>query len=101
MTVLELKNILEPLVSIPADTQRLIFQGKVLENDKALADYSPRRSLAPCFTAPHNPIDGLEDGVVLHLVKRPPPGTLPQSPPHPDSRPDRQPAPARPALLFP
>uniref|UniRef100_A0A3B0NC52 Ubiquitin,putative n=1 Tax=Theileria annulata TaxID=5874 RepID=A0A3B0NC52_THEAN len=51
-TVLDLKNKLEKEQTIPVDQQRLIFDGKLLENGKTIADY------------------GIKDNAVLQLVLR-------------------------------
>ncbi|KAI8364187.1 hypothetical protein BD560DRAFT_403253 [Blakeslea trispora] len=53
-TVLELKNKIQSLYDIDSLRQRLIFQGKVLKDDKNLLDY-----------------ENLGDGKVIHLVTRP------------------------------
>lgn len=40
MTIYDIKQAISEQESIPIDQQRLIFQGKQLEDNKALADYS-------------------------------------------------------------
>ncbi|KAG0066955.1 hypothetical protein BGZ90_001200 [Linnemannia elongata] len=52
-TVLQLKDHLATLLSVPSPRQRLIFRGRVMADDKPLTEYS------------------LEDGHTLHLVTRP------------------------------
>ncbi|ORX63033.1 hypothetical protein DM01DRAFT_1403424 [Hesseltinella vesiculosa] len=53
-SVLELKNVIQTILDVECGRQRLIFQGKVLKDDKNLMDYA-----------------NLEDGKVVHLVIRP------------------------------
>ncbi|KAI9481095.1 MAG: hypothetical protein EXX96DRAFT_203295 [Benjaminiella poitrasii] len=53
-SVLDLKHKIEVLFDIDSLRQRLIFQGKVLKDDKNLTDY-----------------ENLDDGKVIHLVIRP------------------------------
>ncbi|KAK3845164.1 MAG: ubiquitin-related domain-containing protein [Linnemannia gamsii] len=52
-TVLQLKDRLASILSVPSPRQRLIFRGRVMADDKPLTEYS------------------LEDGHTLHLVTRP------------------------------
>ncbi|KAF9910882.1 hypothetical protein EC991_005345 [Linnemannia zychae] len=52
-TVLQLKDRLATILSVPSPRQRLIFRGRVMADDKPLAEYS------------------LENGHTLHLVTRP------------------------------
>ncbi|EAN32428.1 Ubiquitin family protein [Theileria parva strain Muguga] len=51
-TVLDLKNKLEKEQTIPVDQQRLIFDGKLLENGKTISDY------------------GIKENAVIQLVLR-------------------------------
>ncbi|XP_026277950.1 large proline-rich protein bag6-A isoform X1 [Frankliniella occidentalis] len=60
-TVLQLKTKIEETMSIPANRQRLIFQGRVMQDDKKLSEYEVH-------------------GMVIHLVK--------SQPPQPGSRPN-------------
>ncbi|KAF7732485.1 hypothetical protein EC973_003230 [Apophysomyces ossiformis] len=60
-SVLHLKNEIQAVFDVESGRQRLIFQGRVLKDDKHLTDYA-----------------NLDDGKVLHLVVRPP--DAPQNP---------------------
>lgn len=44
MSVVELKAVLGELTQQPADSMRLIFQGKVLTPDKTVADFRTSQS---------------------------------------------------------
>ncbi|ORZ08874.1 hypothetical protein BCR42DRAFT_424188 [Absidia repens] len=67
-SVLELKNEIQTTLDVDSGRQRLIFQGKVLKDDKNLMDYA-----------------NLDDGKVIHLVIRP--LDAPQNPMNDEPRP--------------
>ncbi|KAI8332266.1 hypothetical protein BC941DRAFT_359322 [Chlamydoabsidia padenii] len=67
-SVLELKNEIQATLDVDSGRQRLIFQGKVLKDDKNLTDYA-----------------NLDDGKVIHLVIRP--LDAPQNPMNDEPRP--------------
>ncbi|CAG5133604.1 unnamed protein product [Candidula unifasciata] len=58
--VRQFKEKISSTIEIPADSQRLIFQGRVMQDDKMLKDYNVH-------------------GKVIHLVQRAPPSTLSSS----------------------
>ena len=82
--VKDFKELIAPKVEISPDLQRLIFCGRVLVDDKTLKDYGivcfveVKMSLNSCFVE-------INDGKVVHLVKRAPPmsaGNRPASNPN-------------------
>ena len=58
-SVAELKAKIEPLTSMPANQQRIIFQGRCLEDNMTISSA------------------GLDNHSVVHLVERPPPTSNP------------------------
>ncbi|BFZ20486.1 hypothetical protein BsWGS_23524 [Bradybaena similaris] len=60
LNVHQFKEKISSTIEIPADSQRLIFQGRVMQDDKILKDYNVH-------------------GKVIHLVQRAPPSTVSNS----------------------
>lgn len=91
MNVKEFKEHIAASVSIPSEKQRLIYQGRVLQDDKKLQEYSKGRGTAEVKTAVRkHPLYVLKrftvslslfffsadvGGKVIHLVERAPPQT--------------------------
>ncbi|KAI8146086.1 ubiquitin-related domain-containing protein [Fennellomyces sp. T-0311] len=67
-SVLDLKQAVQSAFQVESQRQRLIFQGKVLKDEKNLTDYA-----------------NLDNGKVVHLVVRP--ADVPQNPQNDDPRP--------------
>lgn len=73
ITVKDFKDLIAEKVEIPAETQRLIFCGRVLQDAKKLNEYgtlTPLIPLNPLFQH-FNILD--VNGNVIHLVQRAPP----------------------------
>lgn len=73
-TVLELKGKIQSAFDVESIRQRLIFQGKVLKDDKSLSDYGNIQTLVFYYSEINNIfviIENLNDGKVVHLVVRP------------------------------
>lgn len=72
-SVLDLKQEVQVAFDVDSNRQRLIFQGRVLKDDKNLADYGKHRlhyrrtKRTQCWTFAAN----LDNGKVVHLVIRP------------------------------
>ena len=101
-TVGQLKEQLVSVSGIPADRQRLIFRGSVLQDAQLLT--SQRDSLWMCFQSTitvrlsaergvqFGNDAGIESGHTIHMVERPeglpPPGSIPET--QPDTQPLRE-----------
>lgn len=73
-SVLELKHEIQVAFDVDSNRQRLIFQGRVLKDDKHLTDYgNPITHIkeSVCVLIFFSHLANLDNGKVIHLVIRP------------------------------
>lgn len=70
-SVLDLKRKIKEAFDVDTLRQRLIFQGKVLKDEKNLLDYGKYVYETGYYPLKHICIENLKDGKVVHLIVRP------------------------------
>lgn len=69
ITVGDLKKRIQEALNVPPEEQKIIFQGKVLKDDKDLAFYGNIMN----YNLLDNPNLGIQDGITLHMMRGKPP----------------------------